>query len=122
MGTAATVYFQNQFKITQTESKNLEEVCKFIASIYVKHWFSASDAASAPRNDLHLLKSLQDYRNINEKIASAALNKIKNHLWYLSEQLIALSFFDDEISIDTKQKMKEAHLPLDVWNEQKEED
>ena len=36
------------------------------------------------------------------------MNKIKNHLWYLSEQLIALSFFDDEISIDTKQKMMEA--------------
>ena len=30
---------------------------------------------------------------------------LKRHLWYLSEELIGLSFFSNHISLETKQKM-----------------
>lgn len=100
--------FKRQFKIKAIEEKKLEDVCLFIVSIYIRHWFSAPNAASAPRNDLTLLKSLHNYKSINAQIADAALHKVKNHLWYLSEELIALSFFDDEIGIETKEKMKDS--------------
>lgn len=33
------------------------------------------------------------------------MNKIIRHLWYLSEELVALAFFDDEVSNDTKHHM-----------------
>ena len=33
---------------------------------------------------------------------------MKNHLWYLSEEVIALSFFDDQVNVETKKKMIEA--------------
>lgn len=38
-------------------------------------------------------------------ISSLALKKLQGHLWYLSEELVALAFFDDEVSVDTKRKM-----------------
>jgi hypothetical protein len=106
--------FKKQFKITAKEEKGLTEICWFSVSIYIKHWFSAPSAASAPRNDLCLLKNLNNYKTTNEQLANTVLQKFMNHLWYLSEELIALAFFDDEISHDTKQKMKEAlTLPSD---------
>jgi hypothetical protein len=100
--------FKKQFKLSKKEESNLRDICCFAVSIYIKHWFSATCAASAPRNDLNLLKSLQNYKNTNEKIANAALGKIKNHLWYLSEEMVALAFFDEGTSFDTKTKMQQA--------------
>ena len=66
--------------------------------IYIKHWFLASKTVSAPQNDLLLLKELYYYKEINEKITNAALNKFKNHLLYPSEELTSLAFFDEIIS------------------------
>ena len=45
---------------------------------------------STPRNDLKLLKMLHDYPD--ERIATTALSKFSSHLWYLSEELVALAF------------------------------
>ena len=73
--------------------------------IYVKAWFQASSAPSAPRIDLQLLKDIYSYRKISESISKNALSKIIRHLWYLSEELVALAFFDDEVSNDTKHHM-----------------
>ena len=63
----------------------------------------ASFPASAPRNDLGLLKMLYDYPDKN--IATTALNKLSGHLWYLSEELVALAFFDQEVPDDMKRQM-----------------
>ena len=63
---------------------------------------------SAPRLDLQLLKSLVKYKESEEKIATNALKKLLNHLWYLSEQLIAFAFFDEDVPIEMKNKMREA--------------
>ena len=98
--------FKKQFKISIRETKQLEEICQFSVSIYVKHWFTVSDSASAPQNDLTIVKELHNYKKINKGIANAAINKFKNHLWYLSEELVALEFFDDNIAIDAKEKMR----------------
>lgn len=48
------------------------------------------------------------YSITNEKIANAALNKFKNHLWYISDELIALAYFDDSVSFETKEEMIDA--------------
>jgi hypothetical protein len=100
--------FKKQFKLSKKEESSLRDICCFAVSIYIKHWFSAPYAASAPRNDLNLLKSLHNYKTTNENIANAALRKIKNHLWYLSEEMVALAFFDEGICSETKAKMQHA--------------
>lgn len=38
-------------------------------------------------------------------MSKKALTKFLGHLWYLSEELVALAFFDDEVSLESKQKM-----------------
>lgn len=59
----------------------------------------------APHNDLKLLKALIDYESINKNVSVTVISKFINHLWYLSDELIGLSFFDDTVDNDTKIKM-----------------
>ena len=100
--------FKHQFKLTHSEEKGLRDICCFAVQIYVKSWFTATVPRSAPRLDLQLLKSLIKYKESDEIIATNALKKLSNHLWYLSEELIAFAFFDEDVPIETKNKMREA--------------
>lgn len=37
--------------------------------------------------------------------AKATINKLTTHLWYLSEKLVGLAFFDPNVTTETKRKM-----------------
>jgi len=73
--------------------------------VYLRAWFTCSSAASAPRQDLQLLHKLVDYKKTNKTVASAALKVFMRHLWYVSETLVGLSLFDDEVDDETKVSM-----------------
>jgi len=95
--------FQGQFKLTTRETKGLQKICLFAVQLYVEAWFTAPSACSAPRQDLQLLKAIHKYADAD--ISQVAMKKFLGHLWYLSEELVALAFFDDSLSTDAKQKM-----------------
>lgn len=104
--------FRDQFQFFRKEKSQLANVCIFIVSSYLKAWFTASDAVTAPNNDLVLLKELATNANTNSsplrKIYEAAFKKFKSHLWYLSEFLVPLALFDESVSTDYKRKMCQA--------------
>ena len=111
--------FRRQIMLTKVEEEGIRNICKFGVRIYVKAWFTAPSAISAPRLDLQLVKDIEKYKQENVTISSVAIKKFLGHLWYLSEELIAFSFFDNEVSTETKRKMvlaldtvgKEQRLP-----------
>lgn len=72
---------------------------------YIKYWFQTTDAIKSTNNDLNMLKYINRLNEIMSGVAKPALAKLKRHLWYLREKLVALSFFDDNVSVDTKIKM-----------------
>lgn len=45
---------------------------------------------------------------VDPDISYAAVNKFRNHLWYLSPQAAAFSFFDLKLSVETKIRMIKA--------------
>lgn len=101
--------FRKQFFLTDnTNELKCRDVCIFILKIYIKQWFLATSAISAPYQDLKLLKNLFDYKSIDEDISSCALKKLIGHLWYLTPELSALSFFDSDLSSEEKQNMVKA--------------
>ena len=97
--------FHGQFKLTAFEEKGLSDMCLFAVTLYLKSWITAPLAASAPRNDLTLLQDLHRYRQHNGTISRVTCTKLEGHLWYLSEQLVALAFFDHDVPASTKRKM-----------------
>lgn len=100
--------FRREFDLAVKDRKALSNLCIFIVSIYVEMWFSASSAAQAPYKDFQLLKKLDSFKNIDADISQVALHKFKNHLWYLSPECVALAFFDDSVSFESKKEMVKA--------------
>ncbi|KAJ8416198.1 hypothetical protein AAFF_G00382200 [Aldrovandia affinis] len=98
--------FQSQFKLTAREEKGLQQIAVFVSRLYAKAWTLALEAAAAPRHDLQLLKDLTTYMdNVNWDVGKAALTKLQGHLWYLSEELVALAVFDPLVTVEEKRQI-----------------
>ena len=63
-------------------------------------------ASTAPRNDLKLLQLLHSYPD--RDISAATTRKMAGHLWYVSEDLILLSLFDQDVDLPTKRAILKA--------------
>lgn len=96
---------QSQFRMIAKDKKALKEVCLFIVTLYVKPWLECTVATKAPNQDLCFLKSLKEYEKVDAIISKAAISKFSHHLWYLCEETVLLSLFDDEVDNQTKMKM-----------------
>lgn len=102
--------FRGQLKhLTKGEESCVCDVSIFSILIYVEAWFSAPDAAAAPRTDLEMLMKLHSYHN--DRVGRAARDKLQHHLWYVSEELVALSLFDEAVSALTKRAIVSAMIP-----------
>lgn len=97
--------FRDQFKLSKPQLNGLRDVCVFIVRLYVKVWFGCTEAVEAPNQDLHFLKSLHEYTELDENLSNTMVKKFIRHLWYLAEEAVALAFFDSNVSYDTKRKM-----------------
>lgn len=97
--------FRKQFKPSKKELSGIRDVCLFVVKLYVKSWYGCTNAVSAPLQDLNFIKNAIEYSD--SAISAAILNKMKNHVWYLSEEAVALAFFDHEVSFEEKRKMVE---------------
>ncbi|CAL9702276.1 unnamed protein product [Knipowitschia caucasica] len=97
--------FRDQFRLTIREEKGIRDICLFTVRLYITAWYRSPEATSAPRLDLQLLKDLDAYKTQHPEISKIAVKKLQGHLWYLSEELVALAFFDDEVRPETKVKM-----------------
>ncbi|KAF2900685.1 hypothetical protein ILUMI_05499 [Ignelater luminosus] len=105
---AKTIYsikillLRSEFAITGVEEKAL---CGFIVVNYIKPWFTANKTTEAPWNDILLLKNLNKYKEKDAIVAGACLQKFVNHLWYLADELVLFSLFDDNVPLEEKQRM-----------------
>lgn len=97
--------FREQFRLTAREEKSLRDISLFATLLYTAAWISCPNPITAPSNDLRLLKSLLKYKEVNEVISAAATKALSRHLWYVSEEMVALAFFDPNIDHGIKRKM-----------------
>lgn len=97
--------FRDEFKLTANELKGLRNICLFIITCYIEHWFQSGNGIGAAKNDIEFLKKIQKFKLYDHEIGEAAYKKFANHLWYLSEEMVRFSFFDSDISDDYKIEM-----------------
>lgn len=96
--------FRGQFVLTDQEENGLRDVCIFLALLYVEAWYTCKSGVSAPNNDLNFIKKAFAYEAIDKNVSNLALKKISLQLWYLSDEALAFSFFDETIPIEVKKK------------------
>lgn len=98
-------FFRKKFKMNAKLIKSISEICIFIATVYIKAWFTCPLASEAPNNDLTFLKALIDYKLTDAKVSEVALKKFSKHLWYLNPETAAMAFFDERIPLNIKNQM-----------------
>ncbi|ESO04332.1 hypothetical protein HELRODRAFT_191761 [Helobdella robusta] len=104
--------FRDQLKLTARELQALKRLCLFTVTVYVKAWFCAADSCSAPYNDLCLLQTQELFEKVDCKVGKEAMEKIKRNLWYLSEDLVGMTFVSNLVNVDEKRLMVKAlHKP-----------
>jgi hypothetical protein len=58
---------------------------------------------------------------IDETISKVALQKFLHHLWYLSPEAVAFSFFDNDISPEIKEKMRQKLQTVQRYDDESDE-
>ncbi|KAK0055989.1 hypothetical protein Bpfe_014658 [Biomphalaria pfeifferi] len=89
--------------MTQSELKGITAVAAFGVLVYLRVWITAPLAINAPLNDFLLMRQLLEYPDVN--ISSVTSKKLGLHLWYISEELVALALFDSRVPAETKKLM-----------------
>ena len=77
----------------------LHRINLFIALFYVPAWLKCSIGLDAPMNDLTFLQDMISYKEEDPAVADAAFNKLSSHQWYLTEEIVAFSFFSQHSSL-----------------------
>ena len=88
--------------MTKKEKLQLERFVHFGALLYTKSWISAPQATEAPAQDLQLWYDLKKYEQIDPQIGIAARKVVENHILYLSDELVGLALFSDNVSAEEK--------------------
>ena len=95
--------FRRQFRLTAAEATGIRRAVVFVVSSYTAAWFQAPFAAAAPATDLGFLKALVAYPD--RSLSKAVVPVFMRHLWYLSERLVLVALFDDDVPLATKRAM-----------------
>ncbi|KAK8384336.1 hypothetical protein O3P69_009253 [Scylla paramamosain] len=96
--------FQDLFSLPECELRALRDISLFTALCYVPFWNESPIGPCAAKNDMDMMILMQQGIS-NEKLAKVAFTAFKRHLWYISEEAVGLSLFDDRISTDERRKM-----------------
>lgn len=93
------------FHMTKTQENVCRDTCIFIISVYIEKLFRSHVAIEAPYQDILFIQCLIKYENINKKISNVALKHFGGHLWYITSEEAAFSFFDSNIPLPIKIKI-----------------
>ena len=93
----------NKFFLTQREEQCVLALAEYTVLFFVPHYLQARFASAAPRLDRDLWVSLKRYEVLHALgskqriLTAAALQSVKRHLWYLTEELVIFCLFDEEL-------------------------
>ena len=51
------------------------------------------------------MRAAFEFSKVDEVVSNATIEKLKNHLWYLTPETVGLAFFDPSVSLQIKQNM-----------------
>ena len=94
----------------------IQRFIHFCIFVYVSWWMAMACpvASAAPRNDMLLWNSCRQYVKVDSVCAIAATKALSRHLWYLTEELVLLSLFDDGVTEQENEQIKDRLKSLSI--------
>ena len=99
--------------VTACQIAKIRDFVNFATLIYSTWWLSCNSAVDAPWNDLKLIHSLLRYEAVNSTVAKSALRAFKQHLWYLTADLVPLALFSQLVPPAERRALADKLLTLD---------
>ena len=98
--------------VSQDQLVKLERFVNFsVYVLYIPWWLTSPLTTNSPQNDFAFIKSITKYPD--PQCSSAATKAIKNHLWYLTPELLPLSLFSSNVEDFVKEKIAKRILEQD---------
>ena len=91
--------------LSRGQIPKVERFLWFVMYVYLPWWLTAPVASGAPANDLELINKLLTCREVDYAMAKKVMDKLKNHLWHLVEEMAPLSLFSPIVSEDVKDRI-----------------
>ena len=106
---------RHQLNLHWQTRKKIEKMSLFVVFVYLKSWFGASSLTAAATEDLELFKRLHKFRTIHRKASTETTTVLQRHTWYLTEELVPLAVFNEDLPLDdrTTLALKIGRLPLE---------
>lgn len=73
--------------------EKLRRMNRFLALFFTASWMKTSNGADAPANDLQLIHDMIDFREVDKAVADTVIDKLGNHRWYLTEEVVPFALF-----------------------------
>lgn len=99
--------YRDHFKLTAREHTAIRDIAIFVVKLYIKVWYGCTNAIECANQDLTFIREAYEFSKIDKVISDAVIDKMMNHLWYLTPDTVGLAFFDPNVSLDIKRKMVE---------------
>ena len=93
---------RHQLDLHWQTKKKVEKMSLFVVFVYLKSWFSAPCLTSAATNGLELYRRLLKFKTVHKKVSSTAASVLQRHTWYLTEDLIPLSLFNENLPLEDR--------------------
>ena len=105
--------FAEKLNYEDEMKEKLLRICRFLSLFYTTYWLKSPCAADAPLNDLSFIKDLMSYAETDPQLAGAILDKTKNHLWYLTQEVVPFALFSHNEQLSSAMKEK---IALKIFN------
>ena len=105
--------FSDQLGFDEETIHALTRVARFVTTLYVPYFISASCGCDAPVNDLEMFKKLKIYSRTDSDVADSVLAVLCRHTWYLQEETVPFALFSKMLTIDEKSRLAAKLLTLE---------
>ena len=103
--------------LSEEEFDSLQKAAVFIASIHAKSFLQSPKIELAPLNDFNQMKRLQKLIDCEISGAQSYFDSQRNHSYYIQPELIVISLFSDETSIEEKEQISQKLLTFKIPDE-----
>jgi hypothetical protein len=90
----------------------IRDFVNFATLIYSSWWMSCNMAVDAPWHDLKLIHNLLRYEAVNATVAKSALRAFKQHLWYLTAEMVPLALFSQLVPAAERRALADRLLAI----------
>ena len=73
---------------------------------------TCNSAADAPWIGLQLFHLLLKYEAINKVVSESAIKAFKNHLWYLTQEMVPIALFSGKVPAEEKRNLADSLLAI----------